>query len=33
MEFIQAFIDFIMGLVKQIQDMVAGIRAENDKKD
>lgn len=33
MEIIQQLIDFIMNFIKTIKDLVANIRAENDKKD
>jgi|GEM_PF-1302231 len=33
MEIIQQFIDFIMNIINTIKELVASIRAENDKKD
>lgn len=33
MEIIQQFIDFIMNFINTIKELVASIRAENDKKD
>ncbi len=33
MDIIQGFIDFIMNFIQTIKDLVASIRAENDKKD
>ncbi len=32
MEFINALVDFIKGFIQTIKDLVASIRAENDKK-
>ena len=33
MEIINTFIDFIMNFINTIKELVASIRAENDKKD
>ncbi len=32
MDFINQFVDFIMGIIQYIKDLVAQIRAENDAK-
>ena len=32
MDIINAFVEFIQGFIQQIKDLVANIRAENDKK-
>lgn len=33
MDFINKLVEFIQNFIKTIQDLVASIRAENDKKD